>query len=166
MKRVHLLVPVLVLGLTAIAAAAPSVTSADNPIPVTIHEGGDPTAWGYTPTTTTVSVGQTVTWTNSGAFAHDAAATDGSWKTQLLDPGASGSVTFNTPGTYTYICTPHPWMQATITVTAAAPPPAPTAAPNDPSTTQPANTPTANTDSTTGQSDSGPAQDPTADSGS
>jgi hypothetical protein len=60
-------------------------------------------------------------------MAHDAASTDGSWKTALLNNGASDSVTFSTPGTYTYICTPHPWMQATVVVTAAvslAPPPA------------------------------------------
>jgi plastocyanin len=121
----------------------PSVTSADNPPAIVIHEGGDPTSWGYTPTNTTVVVGQTVTWTNSGAVPHDAAATDGSWKTPLLDPGASGSVTFSAPGTYTYICTPHPWMQATIVVTAAAnvaPTAVPTAAPADTSAGQPANT--------------------------
>ncbi|HLZ26838.1 MAG TPA: plastocyanin/azurin family copper-binding protein [Chloroflexota bacterium] len=102
-------------------------SAADGPA-VSIHDGGDPTTWGYTPASTSVSVGQTVTWTNSGAFPHDAAATDGSWKTPLLNTGQSGSVTFSTPGTYTYICTPHPWMQATIVVTAAVPA-APTAAP-------------------------------------
>ena len=143
MCRVRLIGPALVLVLSAIAAVVPSVTSADDATPVTIHEGGDPTAWGYTPTTITVSVGQTVTWTNAGAFPHDAAATDGSWKTDLLDPGASSSVTFNTPGTYTYICTPHPWMQSTIVVTAAAQADTPTAvAPADSSSAaQPTSTP-------------------------
>jgi plastocyanin len=126
---------VLSFILLVVSAGAPSAISAQTPPPIVIHEGGaDPTAWGYTPTSTTVPVGTTVTWTNSGAFPHDAASTDGSWKTPLLDPGASGSVTFSTPGTYAYICTPHPWMQATIIVTAASAAPAPTA------TTQPADT--------------------------
>ena len=128
LKRVRLIVPLLAFGLSSIAALAPALSSADSAVSISIHEGGDPTSWGYTPTTTTVSAGQTVTWTNSGAFPHDAAATDGSWKTPLLDPGASASVTFSTPGTYAYICTPHPWMQATIVVTDVAPDAAPTTA--------------------------------------
>ena len=114
MLRARLVLPIALL---ALAAMAPAATSAQNPPALVIHEGGDPTTWGYTPTSTTVPVGATVTWTNSGAFPHDAASTDGSWNTPLLDPGASGSVTFSTPGTFAYICTPHPWMQATIVVT-------------------------------------------------
>jgi plastocyanin len=158
MARIRLVVPVLLLGITTLAAAAPSVTSADSPPTVTIHEGGDPTSWGYTPTSTTVAVGQSVTWTNAGAYPHDAAATDGSWKTPLLDPGASATVTFASPGTYTYICTPHPWMQATIVVTAAAsaaptaaPTVAPTAAPADASVSQPAPAPAPQGDTTSTQ---------------
>ena len=127
MLRLRLVVPIFVFALSVMAAVVPSITSAADGPAVTIHDGGEPTTWGYTPVSTSVAAGQTVTWTNSGAFAHDAAATDGSWKTPLLDTGASGTVTFSTPGTYTYICTPHPWMLGTIVVTAAvsAAPPAP-----------------------------------------
>ena len=127
MLRLHLVVPTLVFALSVMAAVVPSITSAADGPAVTIHDGGEPTTWGYTPVSTSVAAGQTVTWTNSGAFAHDAAATDGSWKTPLLNTGASGTVTFSSPGTYTYICTPHPWMLGTIVVTAAvsAAPPAP-----------------------------------------
>src|SRR5579859_7405796 len=134
MLRLRLVVPLLVLMLTATVAVLPSIASADGPTGVTIHDGGDPTTWGYTPASTTVAVGQAVTWTNSGAFAHDASATDGSWKTPLLNTGGSASVTFATPGTYTYICTPHPWMLGTIVVTAAVSvaPPVDAAPPVDP----------------------------------
>jgi plastocyanin len=135
MSPVRLILPMLLL---ALAAMAPASTSAQSAPAIVIHEGADPTTWGYTPTSTTVPVGTTLTWTNSGAFPHDAASTDGSWKTPLLDPGASGSVTFSTPGTYAYICTPHPWMQATIVVTAAA---APTVAPTGAPTSAPADNP-------------------------
>jgi plastocyanin len=159
MVRIRLVVPILVFGIATVVALVPSVTNADNPPAITIHEGGDPTSWGYTPTNTTVAVGQTVTWTNSGAVAHDAAATDGSWKTSLLEPGASGSVTFSVPGTYTYICTPHPWMQATIVVTAA-PSVAPTAAPADTSTGQPANTTSPQDNTASTQPASSTAPDP------
>src|ERR1700738_1262495 len=129
MFRLRLVIPIFAFALSTMAVALPSITSAaDGPTGVIIHDGGDPTTWGYTPPSTTIAAGQTVTWTNSGAFAHDAAATDGSWKTPLLNNGASGTVTFANPGTYTYICTPHPWMTGTIVVTpavAAAPPAAP-----------------------------------------
>jgi plastocyanin len=118
MFRLRLAVPVVVLALTTAAVLGPSVIVVAQDAPaVSIHEGGDPTSWGYAPTSATVAAGQPVTFTNSGTFAHDAAATDGSWNVPLLDPGASAQVTFTTPGTYTYICTPHPWMQGTIIVT-------------------------------------------------
>ncbi len=132
MLRLRLVIPIVVVFvLTALAAVLPSITfAADGPAAATIHDGGDPTTWGFTPASTTVAAGQTVTWTNSGAFAHDAAATDKSWKTPLLNTGASASVTFSTPGTFTYVCTPHPWMLGTIVVTAAAAPAPPP--PTDP----------------------------------
>jgi len=123
--RLRRVIPVFVFGLAVAAVALPSVTNADGPTGVTIHEGADAATWGYTAPSITVAVGQSVTWTNSGALPHDAASTDGSWKTPLLNSGQSASVTFSTAGTYTYICTPHPWMKGTIVVTAAAPAPAP-----------------------------------------
>ncbi len=147
MLRLRLVIPIFVFALSVMAAVVPAITSAADGPAVTIHDGGDPTTWGYTPVSTSVAAGQTVTWTNSGAFAHDAAATDGSWKTPLLDNGASGTVTFSTPGTYTYICTPHPWMLGTIVVTAAvsaAPPAATTTDVSPPSNAPPATDATPN----------------------
>lgn len=64
-----------------------------------------------------VAAGATVTWTNNDSTAHTATASDGSWDTGNIDPGASASIVFDTPGTYTYICTYHPNMQGTIIVT-------------------------------------------------
>jgi plastocyanin len=102
----------LIATMPTVAAAAPDTT-------VTIHDDGALSTWGYTETMTAVQVGQTVvTWTNLGAKAHAASAVDGSWHTALLENGASGSVTFSMPGTYAYICAPHPWMQGTIVVLA------------------------------------------------
>src|SRR5437763_1309688 len=99
------------LALSLMAIATPAMTHADGGTSVTIHDNGDPPSWGYTAQTTTVAAGQTVTWTNSGQYPHDAAATDGSWKVPILPNGGAASYTFTTPGTYTYICSPHPWMQ-------------------------------------------------------
>src|ERR1700687_4580641 len=125
MFRLRLVIPISVFALTAMVAILPSIASADGPAAAIIHDGGDPTTWGFTPVSTSVVAGQTVTWTNTGAFAHDAASTDGSWKTPLLNTGGSASVTFSSAGTFTYICTPHPWMIGTVVVTAAPPAVAP-----------------------------------------
>jgi plastocyanin len=64
-----------------------------------------------------VAAGTTVTWTNTGSQAHTATASDGSFDTGDIAPGSAATFTFSTPGTYTYICTPHPWMTAQIIVT-------------------------------------------------
>ncbi len=73
-------------------------------------------SWGYSPQTITITAGSQVTWTNAGSLQHTATADDGSFDSGLVDKGASWSLTFNKPGTYTYHCTPHPWMKATIVV--------------------------------------------------
>ena len=44
-------------------------------------------------------------------------AQDGSWTTGRLDPAEVAGVTFDKPGTYTYICKEHPWAKAQIIVT-------------------------------------------------
>jgi LPXTG-motif cell wall-anchored protein len=72
----------------------------------------------FAPTAITVNAGDTVTWKNQGPTQHTATAKDGSFDTGMLDKGASGSHTFETAGTYSYICTPHPFMTGTVTVAA------------------------------------------------
>jgi len=72
----------------------------------------------YAPLRTTVTAGTKVTFTNNGAQPHNATSSDGGgFDTGLLVKGESASVTFNRPGTYTYICTPHPSMIGQIIVT-------------------------------------------------
>jgi plastocyanin len=73
----------------------------------------------FSPGTVTVDVGDTVTWRNSGQAPHNATANDGSFKTPDLNNGQSGSHTFSSPGTFSYICTIHPYMQGTVRVLSA-----------------------------------------------
>jgi alcohol dehydrogenase (cytochrome c) len=72
--------------------------------------------YGYTPTQISVPAGTTVTWTNAGPATHT--STSQAWDTGDIAPGESASVTFDTPGTYVYYCTPHPFMLGQVTVTA------------------------------------------------
>lgn len=61
----------------------------------------------YEPIELEVTVGTTVTWENVGEFQHSATADDGSFDTGLFDAGGSGSVTFDTAGTFPYYCSLH-----------------------------------------------------------
>jgi plastocyanin len=92
----------------------------------------------YSPKQLTVTAGASVGFTNGGVAPHTATSKDGSWDTGIIRSGDTGRITFDTPGTFSYYCTIHPQMVATLLVTGAdgaAPPPeaAPAAAPVTPS---------------------------------
>ncbi len=61
----------------------------------------------FQPASTAVAAGESVTFTNSGESPHTATADDGSFDTGTIDPGASATVTFDTPGRYPYFCRFH-----------------------------------------------------------
>ncbi len=63
-----------------------------------------------------VRAGTTVTWTNQDSAPHSVTFKNGLKDSGLLYQGQSFSYTFNTPGTYQYYCTVHPYMVATVTV--------------------------------------------------
>ena len=70
----------------------------------------------YQPANMQVRVGTTVTWTNQDNVPHSVTFKNGMKDSGLLSQGQSFSYTFNTPGTYQYSCTVHPYMVATVTV--------------------------------------------------
>lgn len=72
----------------------------------------------FDPEQATASVGDTVTWINDDGAAHTVTSDgEGPLDSGDMDPGATYEATFAEPGTYDYICTIHPTMQATIEVT-------------------------------------------------
>jgi plastocyanin len=73
----------------------------------------------FAPASITITAGSTVTWTNNDAAPHTATGDGGEFDTGQIDQGGNASVTFDTPGTYTYHCTFHPNMTGTIVVEAA-----------------------------------------------
>jgi hypothetical protein len=73
----------------------------------------------FAPASVSVSVGDSVTWTNGDGVGHTATADDASFDTGTIAGGGSDSVTFSTAGTFAYHCTIHPAMTGTITVAAA-----------------------------------------------
>ena len=73
----------------------------------------------YQPATTTVSVGETVKWTNLGFGPHTVTALGGMFDSGRLEVHETFSVTFTTPGSYLYACTIHPSMKGTVIVRSA-----------------------------------------------
>jgi uncharacterized repeat protein (TIGR01451 family) len=103
------------------AAAPVNVLTAGPPPAATaqiVQPHPEALSWGFSPPTLTVKVGDTVRWTNTGSLVHTISADDGSFESGLLNSGDSWSRAFSAPGTYTYHCTPHPWMKATLVVQA------------------------------------------------
>jgi plastocyanin len=89
----------------------------------------------FNPSTTTVKVGETVTWRNDEPITHTVTSgrfmgidkttglrssqkADGMFNAKLDGKGKTFSFTFTKPGTYTYYCDIHQGMNATITVVA------------------------------------------------
>lgn len=72
--------------------------------------------YSYSPANLVIKAGETVTWTNKDSVAHTATSNDGAFDTGLIGQNETASVTFDTSGTFSYHCTPHPQMQATIIV--------------------------------------------------
>jgi plastocyanin len=82
---------------------------------------GQKTTYGYTPDVITVVIGKnnTVFWTNSDSAAHTVTSDSaGVFDSGTLNPGGTFQWTFTAPGTFTYHCSFHPWMQGTIVVKA------------------------------------------------
>jgi len=71
----------------------------------------------FAPADLSVPAGTTVTWTNGDPFPHSVVAADGSYTSSAIEAGAPFTFTFDTAGTYDYVCGIHPSMTGTITVT-------------------------------------------------
>ncbi len=113
---------------------------------VTADVAGDPGVtiadFHFSPASTTIHVGDTITWSNSGPSSHTATASNGSFNTGILKKGQSASHTFTQPGTYAYVCQIHPFMHGTIVVLASTTSTSTSAATTSAATTSAATTPT------------------------
>src|SRR5262245_5924990 len=97
-------------GVVAVGASAPKALGATNVVGVR-----GPTSYVFVPNTVSITVGDTVLWTNQSSTTHD--ITEGSfpggatsnpyWPPRVLGLLATFSVTFSNVGTYPYICNQH-----------------------------------------------------------
>lgn len=106
MKR---LLYLAILSMAALLVFAPAASAQDD-MTVSIQD------FSFNPGQITVAPGTTVTWVNDGQASHTTTADDGSWDSGTLQQGEDFSFTFDEPGTYTYHCSLHPDMTASVKV--------------------------------------------------
>ncbi|MDQ6886396.1 MAG: cupredoxin family copper-binding protein [Gemmatimonadota bacterium] len=70
----------------------------------------------FRPARIEIERGAAVVWKNDDQLQHTVTATDGSWDSGLIEPGASWRRVFERAGTYAFHCTPHPFMKGVIVV--------------------------------------------------
>lgn len=73
----------------------------------------------YLPETVEVQAGGSITWKNEDDALHNAQTDDGgmgAFDTKDLDLGDSKRLTFEEPGTYSYYCIYHRFMEGTVEV--------------------------------------------------
>lgn len=70
----------------------------------------------YTQPDIEVAAGTTIIWRNDDLLEHTVTADDGTFQSGMIPIGRSWSHTFNSPGTFSYHCTPHPFMKGRVVV--------------------------------------------------
>jgi plastocyanin len=70
----------------------------------------------FKPMNVTIRAGGSVTWKNLDGEPHTVTSTDGMFRSGALDQNDAFTFKFDKPGVYSYLCTIHPKMRATVTV--------------------------------------------------
>ena len=104
-----------------IATVPSSTSAADSPVSIV--------DFAFQPKSVSISAGNIVTWTNKAGQAHTVTADDGSFDSGQLAANDAFANVFDTAGTFTYHCSIHPQMTATVVVKAAAATPSPSGSP-------------------------------------
>jgi LPXTG-motif cell wall-anchored protein len=99
----------IILSTAALLISVPAASAQDE-MTVSIQD------FFFDPGQITVAPGTTVTWVNEGQAPHTTTADDGTWDSGTLQPGEDFSFTFDQSGTYTYHCSIHPDMTASVKV--------------------------------------------------
>jgi plastocyanin len=109
--------PVLgaLLVAAAVSACASGGSAAGSPVATTTVDL--PRSYRFAPAAIAVETGATVTWTNNDNFTHNVDLADDDGEPLTMAPGESVGHTFDTAGTFAYICSLHPNdMTGTVTV--------------------------------------------------
>ena len=102
---------------TAAAAGAATTAASGGAAPAAGAGGVTIKDFAFDPGDLKVAKGTTVTWKNDDSTTHRIKSGDGSFDSKDLKNGDSFEHTFDTAGSFAYVCGIHPSMKGTITVT-------------------------------------------------
>ncbi|HET7676378.1 MAG TPA: plastocyanin/azurin family copper-binding protein [Candidatus Limnocylindrales bacterium] len=106
---------------TSPAATSPAATTpATSPAATAGGTGGSAVSivdFAFEPKDISVKIGTTITWTNTGSAPHTVKWSDGTPESQQLGNGGTYMRTFDTAGSFAYVCGIHGRMTGTVTVT-------------------------------------------------
>lgn len=94
---------------TVVATTAPVLVAPVDDASVTIAD------FMFTAPEVHINVGGSVTWTNGDNQKHTATSS-GNFDAGAIEPAQSSTVDFPTAGTFTYVCSFHPFMHGTVVV--------------------------------------------------
>jgi len=106
-------VPAMTSGPKTVTVSMPTGTS----VP-----GCEETDSCFIPSSLTINVGDTISWSNDDTAAHTVTSgqpttgPDGNFDSSLLMVGKAFDVTFDNSGSYDYFCMVHPWMVGEVQV--------------------------------------------------
>jgi plastocyanin len=97
-------------GLMLLAVLSPGAAAAPTTHTVVIAD------MKFSPESLTAKRGDTIVWINKDYFPHNARAEDRSFESPDLGTGESWRYIVTKAGTFSYVCTLHPTMKATVTI--------------------------------------------------
>ena len=113
--RTLLLANLLATTIIVLPGCAAQTSTVD--APVETAQVTMPLSYRFDPPRIQVPAGTRVSWRNTDNFTHAVSVSGGEFPFLSLSPGQSGSLTFDQPGTYDYVCTYHAQdMRGTIIV--------------------------------------------------
>jgi plastocyanin len=99
-----------VAGATKPASAAPASTGKTKTVEIKVGE------MSFTPAMAMANVGDTISWVNIGKIPHTVTAKDGSFDKTPIAPGERFNFVLRKEGSFPYVCSYHPGMDATLMV--------------------------------------------------
>ena len=135
MKKYLIAVLIIIVAMTCILVAGcatnTNVTTSPNPtVASTVATQSSPSLsnatytitiknFTFQPSSLTIKRGTTVTWLNEDSVAHTVTSDDGKFPSSgNLNKAETYQFQFNSPGSFDYHCSPHPFMKGKINVEA------------------------------------------------
>ena len=123
MKKLLILAILVIAGATVVIAGC---TSSSNPSPGPVTSTASTSTasqnsvaiqnYAFNPSTLTIQKGANVTWTNYDSVQHHVVSDSSAFSSPLLNKGDTYTHQFNNTGSFSYICSIHPYMKGTIVV--------------------------------------------------